>query len=120
MNQNQTQSKPSHSKQRSGKGLSVQRFLRHWRRVAWPAVILGGISLFALGVRWWMHAIGDKVTGWWNKIDDPTERGCAYIATAITAHALVMAFKSMSHDHDRIKVEGFETPNGVTNSQNGN
>jgi hypothetical protein len=69
----------------------------------WPAVILGGIWLIVLAVRWWMQAIGDEVTGWWDKIDDPTERGCAYIATAIAAHALVMALKSMSHD--RIKVE---------------
>lgn len=103
MNQNQTQSKPSRSKQRSGKGLSVQRLVRHWRWVVWPAVILAGISLIVLAVQWWMQAIRDEVTGWWAKIDDPTERGCAYIATAIAAHALVMAFKSMSHD--RIKVE---------------
>lgn len=82
-----------------------KQIIRHWRwrRVVWPAVILGGLPLATLAAMRWMQAIGDGVTGWWDKIGDPTERGCAYIATAIAAHALVMAFKSMSHD--RIKVE---------------
>ena len=75
--------------------------VRHWRGLLWIVGILGGFVLLVLSVQWWMRAIGDNVSGWWSKIEDPTERGGAYIATAIAAHALVMAFKSMSHD--RIK-----------------
>lgn len=44
-------------------------------------------------------------TAWWDRIEDPTERGCSYIATAIVAHAAVMAFKTLSHDRIKVKLE---------------
>lgn len=81
----------------------LQRLVQHWRWVFWPAALIGLFALFVWLMSTWMGGMTDSVTAWWDRIEDPTERGCAYIATAIAAHAVVMAFKTMSHD--RIKVD---------------
>jgi hypothetical protein len=60
------------------------------------AAIIGGLALtvFLLGTT--LDSVACTITGWWTDIEDPTERGCAYIATAVAAHALIVAMKNFS------------------------
>jgi hypothetical protein len=81
----------------------TNRLVRHWRLIFWTVTALTFLGAMILAGRWLASAISDEITGWWSEIEDPTERGCAYIATAILFHGIVMAFKKMSQE--RIKVD---------------
>lgn len=80
----------------------LYQLVQHWRWVVWPAVIAGGFALLCWLMSVWIGGMKEGVTAWWYRIEDPTERGCAYIATAIAAHAVVVAFKTFSSS---VKVE---------------
>lgn len=59
-------------------------------------LIVAAVALAAWLGPVWIGGIKQGVTDWWSSITDPTERGCAYIATAIAAIAVVLAFKDLS------------------------
>ena len=74
---------------------------------AWPALlillILGLAWVFIWCLSWGAESATSDISEWLGNIEDPTERGCAYIAIAIGAHALVMIFKTFSHDEIKVK-----------------
>ena len=74
----------------------MMRLVQHWSWLLWTAALIGLLVLFAWFTLTWTGGVTDGVTGWLQNIEDPTERGCAYIAIAIAAHAVVMVFKTMS------------------------
>jgi hypothetical protein len=83
----------------------LYQLVQHWWWVVWPAVIAGGFALLCWLMSIWIGGMKEGGTAWWDRIEDPTERGCSYIATAIVAHAAVMAFKTLSHDRIKVKLE---------------
>lgn len=62
-------------------------------------IILGICLLFWLGSAWF-GGMETGIKNWWESITDPTERGCAYIATSIAAHAFVLMCKSMGKESE--------------------
>ena len=82
--------------------VTLQRLVQHWWWIVWPALIGGGFALLCWLMSIWMGGMKEGVTGWWKSIEDPTERGGTYIATAIAAHAVVAAFKTFSSS---VKIE---------------
>ena len=74
----------------------LSSFFVHTGWIGALALLAGGLALFIWLTSKWVDGMQGHVINWWNTIQDPTERGCAYIATAIAAHAVVMAFKTFS------------------------
>ena len=50
-------------------------------------------------------SVKQEVVGWFESIEDPTERGLAYVATAICAHAAVLAIQRFSHGEIKLKTK---------------
>ena len=68
-------------------------------------IILALIALFFWAIRLLISPIQDGIWEWWQSIEDPTERGCAYIATAIAAHVVIMTFKNFSCDKIKVSLK---------------
>ncbi len=67
-----------------------------------PLIIIGLIILVIV-IKYSVGFIDKEMSQWLTSIDNPIERGCAYIAIAIVIHAFTIGLQRFSHG--TIKIE---------------
>lgn len=64
--------------------------MKHMNKITLLLILLPALIVLVVTAMMWNGSAGlaGEITGWVNGIENPTEKGCAYIAIAIIAHGI--------------------------------